>query len=47
VEIQRENGRIIVAPVRDEDPISQLGVAPIECDVDDAAMDHDRYLYGS
>lgn len=46
VEIQREEDRIVVVPVRGDDPIARLGSDPINLDVDDAAANHDRYLYG-
>ncbi|MBC8868569.1 MAG: hypothetical protein H8E44_04090 [Planctomycetes bacterium] len=45
VEIQREEDRVVVVPVRGEDSITGLGRNPIEADVDDAAANHDRYLY--
>jgi len=46
VEIRREKDRVVVVPVRDDDPIMQLGKDPIRVDVDDASANHDRYLYG-
>ena len=46
VEIQREEHRVVVVPVRGDDPITCLGKNPINLDVDDAAANHDRYLYG-
>ena len=46
VEIRREDDRVIVVPVRADDPITKLGEHPINIDVDDASADHDRYLYG-
>ena len=45
VEIQREKDRIVIVPVRGDDPITSLGKTPINIDVDDAAEQHDRYLY--
>jgi len=47
VEILREEDRVVVVPVRGKDPIFDLGKDPIEVDVDDASVNHDRYLYGS
>jgi len=47
VEILREEDRVVVVPVRTKDPIFELGKDPIEVDVDDASVNHDRYLYGS
>jgi len=45
VEIQREEDRVVIVPVRGDDPITKLGKSPINIDVDDAAANHDRYLY--
>ena len=46
VEITREGRRLIVVPVRSEDPIWGLGENPVALDIADAADDHDRHLYG-
>lgn len=46
VEIRREDDRVVVFPVRPDDPLTQLGKAPISIDVDDASIRHDHYLYG-
>lgn len=46
VEIQREEDRIVIVPVHENDPIARLGSDPIHLDLDDAAVNHDRYLYG-
>ena len=45
VDIQRENGRVVVVPVVEVDPIATLGQDPIESGVTDASVNHDRYLY--
>ena len=45
VDIRQEEGRVVVEPIRDEDPIFGLGRAPVNCDVSDASTQHDRYLY--
>ncbi len=45
VEIQRKEDCVIVVPLRGDDPITRLGQNPIDLDVDDAAANHDRYLY--
>ena len=45
VEIHKEQNRIIVIPVQADDPILDLGRQPIILDVDDASLNHDRYLY--
>lgn len=46
VEIRREDDRVVIVPVRGDDPITRLGENPVDVDVDDAAASHDRYLYG-
>lgn len=45
VEIQKTQNMIIVMPVQAEDPILSLGKQPILLDVEDASLNHDRYLY--
>ena len=45
VEIRKEHNMIIVVPVQANDPILDLGKQPIILDVDDASLNHDRYLY--
>ncbi len=48
VEIRKENGRIVVLPVSEnQDPIFKLGEHPVQCGSPDAAEQHDTYLYGS
>ncbi|MBC8870953.1 MAG: hypothetical protein H8E44_16130 [Planctomycetes bacterium] len=44
VDIRREGDRVVVVPVREDDPITKLGENPISVEVDDAAANHDRYL---
>jgi hypothetical protein len=44
VEIRKEDGLILVVPVTD-DPILQLGSAPVTDEATDASENHDRYLY--
>ncbi|CAN5534029.1 hypothetical protein BH24GEM3_BH24GEM3_09190 [soil metagenome] len=46
VEIRAENGTVLVRPVQTEDPILDLGSAPVECGAPDASERHDEYLYG-
>lgn len=46
VEIQQAQNMIIVVPVQKDDPILDIGKQPITLDVEDAAVNHDRYLYG-
>ena len=46
VEIRKEQNVIVVVPVTANDPMLELGKQPITLDVDDASVNHDRYLYG-
>ena len=45
VDIQKTQHMIIVVPVQADDPILNLGKQPIVLDVEDASLNHDRYLY--
>jgi len=45
VDIQRTQNMIIVVPVQADDPTLNLGKQPILLDVEDASLNHDRYLY--
>jgi len=45
VDIQKTQNMIIVVPVQVEDPILNLGKQPILLNVEDASLNHDRYLY--
>ena len=45
VDIQKTQNMIIVVPVQAENPILNLGKQPILLDVEDASLNHDRYLY--
>ncbi len=45
VEIHKAQDVIILVPVSPTDPIFALGKQPIIVDVDDASINHDRYLY--
>jgi hypothetical protein len=45
VDIQRTQNMIVVVPVQADDPILNLGKQPILLDVEDASLNHDRYLY--
>jgi hypothetical protein len=45
VEIRKEDGIVLVIPLTSEDPILQLGQNPIDDDVTDASVEHDRYIY--
>jgi hypothetical protein len=45
VEIQKAQNMIIVVPVQADDPVLNLGKEPILLDVEDASLNHNRYLY--
>jgi hypothetical protein len=45
VDIQQTQNIIIVVPVQADDPILNLGKQPVLLDVEDASINHDRYLY--
>ncbi|HXU38463.1 MAG TPA: hypothetical protein VN937_19055 [Blastocatellia bacterium] len=45
VEIRKENGMVLIVPAPSDDPILQLGQDPIDDDVTDASVEHDRYIY--
>ncbi|UJB71695.1 hypothetical protein HRE53_12480 [Acaryochloris sp. 'Moss Beach'] len=45
VEIRKEQNHIVVAPVSSTDPILELGQHPIDDDISDASINHDRYLH--
>lgn len=45
VEIRKENGMILIVPLPPKDPILQLGQDPVEDDLTDASVEHDRYIY--
>ncbi|MEH2370749.1 hypothetical protein GS682_24510 [Nostoc sp. B(2019)] len=44
-EIIQENGKIIITSIKQTSSIWDLGSNPVECDVKDGAINHDRYLY--
>jgi virulence-associated protein VagC len=45
VEIRQEDNTLRIVPIITDDPILQLGTEPIEDDITDASINHDRYLY--
>ena len=45
VDIQKTQNMILVVPVQVEDPILNLGKQPILLNMEDASLNHDRYLY--
>lgn len=46
VQIVEEPGRIVVILEPDNDPIWNLGKDPIQLDITDASVNHDKYIYG-
>ncbi|NET45128.1 hypothetical protein [Okeania sp. SIO2B3] len=44
-EIIQDNGKIIITSIKKTPSIWDLGKNPVECDVKDGAINHDRYLY--
>jgi hypothetical protein len=44
VEIRRDKDSIVIIPLRDEDPIHDLGSQPIRFGSTDASTNHDAYL---
>ena len=44
-EIRKENGFILVTPVPAHDPVFNIGKHPIEDEITDASVNHDRYIY--
>lgn len=47
VDIQKDDGMILVKPSIAGDPILGLGEHPVECGSADGSEQHDRYLYGA
>lgn len=47
VDIQQQNGLILLVPTTRQDPILGLGISPVECNAPDASENHDGYIYGS
>ncbi len=45
VEIHRENGMVVIVPVRAYDPIFDISKNPMNNSITDASVNHDRYLY--
>ena len=45
VEIRKEDKRLLIVPVSEDDPIFQLGQDPVVGGIGDASANHDRYLY--
>ncbi|WP_017651608.1 hypothetical protein [Fortiea contorta] len=47
IEIHNQQGILLVLPIFEGDPILQLGQEPITDLVEDASINHDRYLYAN
>lgn len=47
VEIQSQQGMLLVMPIVEDDPLLQLGKEPIVDLVEDASIQHDGYLYAN
>jgi len=45
VEIRRENGVILVVALTPHRSVFNIGKDPIEEDITDASVNHDRYIY--
>lgn len=45
VEIRKEDGLILVMPVRPYRPVFNIGKDPIEEEITDASVNHDFYIY--
>lgn len=44
-ELIQENDKIIITGIKKTSSIWDLGSNPVDCDVKDAAVNHDNYLY--
>jgi hypothetical protein len=44
-EIVQEDEKIIITGIKKTSSIWDLGSNPVECDVTDGAVNHDKYLY--
>jgi hypothetical protein len=44
-EIVQEQGKLIITGISKTSSIWDLGSNPVDCDVKDGAINHDRYLY--
>ena len=45
VNILKRDGVIVVSPVKTRDTIYNLGKNPIRLEIEDASVNHDKYLY--
>ncbi len=44
-DVRKENGRIVITPLSDRDPILGLGSDPVDTGLRHAAEHHDKLLY--
>ncbi len=47
VEIRREHETIRILPIVPRDSIFQLGSQPVHCNLPDASVNHNQYIYGA
>lgn len=45
VEVSRNNDVIFLTSTQQKQSIWEMGTNPVPCDVDDASINHDKYLY--
>ncbi len=45
VNVRKRNGVIIVSPVDTDNSVFRLGKNPIDLDIEDASVNHDKYIY--
>ena len=45
VEIRKEDGLILIVPLTRIDPVFNIGKNPIDDEITDASVNHDRYIY--
>ena len=45
VDVRKRNGVIVVSPVRGGGSIFNLGKDPLDLDIEDASVNHDKYIY--
>ncbi|MGK7957115.1 MAG: hypothetical protein AB4063_17975 [Crocosphaera sp.] len=45
VEVTKEDEKIIITAIKNKRSIWDLGKNPVECDINDGAINHDIYLY--
>lgn len=45
IEITQQQDKLIITTVHKKPSIWDLGKNPVECDISDGAINHDKYLY--